>query len=191
VPLISINVETVAVPETIIRELRNRGIDAESLIVELLVRALNLDPKTTAQRTWNWQCGTLRRVGALLIRILFRRSEKLYKAAEESVKAAASCLSLDVLRQVENKGRWTVAELDKAAAARGISNKVGDWFLAAWDTAWVLHVWGFHEAKLSSESVKARELYVAKLLRRLRNCAKHLKPNITSAHVPFPSSLCP
>jgi len=46
--LISINVETVAVPEAIIRELRNRGIDAESLIVELLVRVLNLDPKTTA-----------------------------------------------------------------------------------------------------------------------------------------------
>jgi len=189
--LISINVETVAVPEAIIRELRNRGIDAESLIVELLVRALNLDPKTTAQAHLELAMRYLEEGRGLVNKDPVQASEKLYKAAEESVKAAASCLSLDVLRQVENKGRWTVAELDKAAAARGISNKVGDWFLAAWDTAWVLHVWGFHEAKLSSEPVKAREPYVAKLLRRLRNCAKHLKPNITSAYVPFPSSLCP
>jgi len=72
VPLISINVETVAVPEAIIRELRNRGIDAESLMVELLVRVLNLDPKTTAQAHVELALSFLRRVGALLIRILFR-----------------------------------------------------------------------------------------------------------------------
>jgi len=93
-------------------------------------------------------------------------SEKLYKAAEESVKAAASCLSLDVLRQVENKGMWTVAELDKAA--RVFQIKVGNWFLAAWDTAWVLHVRGSHEAKLSSEPVKAREPYVARLFEEVK-----------------------
>jgi len=166
VPLISINVETVAVPAAIIRELRNRGIDAESLIVELLVRALNLDPKTTAQAHLELAMRYLEEGRGLVNKDPVQASEKLYKAAEESVKAAASCLSLDVLRQVENKGRWTVAELDKAA--RGISNKVGDWFLAAWDTAWVLHVWGFHEAKLSSESVKAREPYVARLFEEVK-----------------------
>jgi len=45
---------------------------------------------------------------------------------------------------------------------------VGNWFLAAWDTAWVLHVWGSHEAKLSSESVKAREPYVARLFEEVK-----------------------
>ena len=126
----------------------------------------------------------------MLTRILFRPVRSFTRLPRNQLRRL-QVASLDVLRQVENKGRWTVAELDKAAAARGISNKVGDWFLAAWDTAWVLHVRGFHEAKLSSEPVKAREPYVAKLLRRLRNCAKYLKLNITSAHVPFPSSLCP
>jgi len=34
--------------------------------------------------------------------------------------------------------------------------KVGEWFIAAWDAASYLLVLGAHEAKLDSESVKAR-----------------------------------
>ena len=82
-------------------------------------------------------------------------SEKLYKAAEEAVKALALHFGLsDVLEKVEERGRWTVTELDKAASR--ISGKLGEWFSAAWDRANYLHVWGFHEAKLDSDSVKER-----------------------------------
>jgi len=84
-----------------------------------------------------------------------RASEKLYKAAEEAVKALALHFGLsDVLEKVERRGRWTVAELEKAASK--ISGRLGEWFSAAWDRANYLRVWGFHEARLDADSVKER-----------------------------------
>ncbi|MEM0040738.1 PaREP1 family protein [Thermofilum sp.] len=90
-------------------------------------------------------------------------SEKLYKAAEESVKLLALYLGVsDVLAQVRQRNRWTVTDLEKAVEA--ISQKLGDWFMASWDTAWALHVWGFHEAKFDSEAVKIRLPYIEKIV---------------------------
>jgi hypothetical protein len=82
-------------------------------------------------------------------------SEKLYKAAEETVKALAIRFGLgEVLKRVSERGRWTVTELEKAVSR--ISESLGEWFDAAWDAANYLHVWGFHEAKLDVEDVKKR-----------------------------------
>jgi hypothetical protein len=82
-------------------------------------------------------------------------SEKLYKAAEEAVKALATRFGLgDILKRVEGRGRWTVTEFEKAVSR--ISEKLGEWFDAAWDAANYLHVWGFHEAKLDLEDVRKR-----------------------------------
>ena len=90
-------------------------------------------------------------------------SEKLYKAAEESVKLLALYLGIsDVLAQVRQRNRWTVTDLEKAVEA--ISQKLGDWFMTSWDTAWALHVWGFHEAKFDSEAVKIRLPYIEKIV---------------------------
>jgi hypothetical protein len=80
-------------------------------------------------------------------------SEKLYKAAEEAVKALAHHLALDdVLKRVGERGRWTVTELERAVLR--ISDKLGEWFRHSWNSAWVLHVRGFHEAKLDPDYVK-------------------------------------
>ena len=82
-------------------------------------------------------------------------SEKLYKAAEEVVKALAVRFNIDdILKIVDEKGRWTITELEKAVSR--ISKKLGEWFSVAWDRANYLHVWGFHEAKLGSDAVKER-----------------------------------
>jgi hypothetical protein len=82
-------------------------------------------------------------------------SEKLYKAAEEAVKALTAYFNLsNILSSVEKRGRWTVTELEKAVEA--ISEKLGAWFRGSWDTAWTLHVWGFHEAKFDSKAVEIR-----------------------------------
>jgi hypothetical protein len=90
-------------------------------------------------------------------------SEKLYKAAEEAVKALAVFYNLqDVLAGVEEKGRWTVSYLEKAVEA--ISERLGGWFGEAWDRAWALHVWGFHEAKLDSKAVEIRLPYVERMV---------------------------
>jgi len=106
-------------------------------------------------------------------------SEKLYKAAEEAVKALAVHLDLsDVLEAVEKRGRWTVTELDRAV--RKISQRTGKWFMSSWDAAWVLHVWGFHEAKLDMESVKERSVEVEKMVVEARKIVTEKQKGITS-----------
>ena len=54
-------------------------------------------------------------------------SEKLYKAAEEVVKALTTYFNLsDIIEKVDERKRWTITELDKAS--RLISEKLGKWF---------------------------------------------------------------
>jgi len=90
-------------------------------------------------------------------------SEKLYKAAEEIVKTLTVYLNLsDVLENVKKRGGWTVTELEKAVEA--ISERFGEWFIGAWDIAWALHVWGFHEAKLDTKAVKVRLPYLERMI---------------------------
>jgi hypothetical protein len=90
-------------------------------------------------------------------------SEKLYKAAEETVKALATALNLDEAGKALEKGRWTVSLLNDAVYT--ISEKLGvkeliDW----WDAAWFLHVEGFHEARLRSVDVAKRLGHVEALV---------------------------
>jgi len=55
------------------------------------------------------------------------------------VKALAIRLNLsEVLRRVEERGRWTVADLEKAVLRS--SERLGGWVRQSWDAAWVLHV---------------------------------------------------
>ncbi|AGT35952.1 hypothetical protein N186_08070 [Thermofilum adornatum] len=94
-------------------------------------------------------------------------SEKLYKAAEEAVKMLAISFNMeDILKTVDERGRWTVTELEKAVSR--ISKKLGDWFSATWDRANYLHVWGFHEAKLDSEAVKERMPDIERMISETR-----------------------
>jgi hypothetical protein len=90
-------------------------------------------------------------------------SEKLYKAAEEAVKAIATALDLDEARKALERGRWTLSLLDDAVYA--ISERLGvkelmDW----WDSAYRLHVDGFHEARLRSIDVAKRLGHVEALV---------------------------
>jgi len=103
-------------------------------------------------------------------------SEKLYKAAEEAVKALAIALNLDEAEKALEKGRWTVSLLDDAVYA--ISEKlrvkeVMDW----WDSAYRLHVDGFHEARLRSVDVAKRFGHVEALVGLARRVVveEHLK----------------
>jgi hypothetical protein len=98
-------------------------------------------------------------------------SEKLYKAAEEVVKALTIYFNLsDIIEKVDERKRWTITELDKAF--RLISEKLGKWFRSSWDAAWALHVWGFHEAKLDSESVRDRLQDIEKMVMEAQKVAK-------------------
>ena len=153
----------VYVPERLVVEARRRGFDVESLVVELLTRALDLDPQAASDIHLELSLRYLSEGRALVDKDPVQASEKLYKAAEEAVKALVIFYDLqDVLAGVEEKGRWTVSYLEKAVEA--ISEKLGGWFGEAWDRAWALHVWGFHEAKLDSKAVEIRLPYVERMV---------------------------
>lgn len=81
-------------------------------------------------------------------------SEKLYKVAEETVKALAAEYAKDVAEEAEKEGRWKVGLLEKAVRkiSRRLNPEVRHW----WDTAYYLHVEEFHEAGLDIEGVKER-----------------------------------
>jgi hypothetical protein len=92
-------------------------------------------------------------------------SEKLYKAVEEVVKALMMYYRLnDILDRVNERGRWTVTELEKAVET--ISERLGEWFRVAWDEANYLHVWGFHEAKLDADAIKVRQSNIEKMVKK-------------------------
>jgi hypothetical protein len=100
---------------------------------------------------------------ALMDKDPIQASEKFYKAAEEVVKTLTMYYNLsDILKIVERKGRWTVTELEEAVEL--ISQRVGEWFITSWDSAWAVHVWGFHEAKLNSKAVKIRVPYIERMV---------------------------
>jgi hypothetical protein len=154
---------TLYVPGKPVEEARRRGFDVESLVVDLLVRTFNLDPQVAVEAHLELSLKYLDEGRALVNRDPVQASEKLYKAAEEAVKALAIFYNLqDVLAGVEEKGRWTVSYLEKAVEA--ISERLGGWFLQSWDNAWALHVWGFHEAKLDSKAVEMRLQYVERMV---------------------------
>jgi hypothetical protein len=81
-------------------------------------------------------------------------SEKLYKAAEECIKLLSERFNLPEVKEAEEKKKWTVTLLEKAV--RKLSDKISIDVQIGWDAANYLHVFGFHEAKLEAENVKAR-----------------------------------
>jgi hypothetical protein len=89
-------------------------------------------------------------------------SEKLYKAAEECIKLLSERFNLPEAKKAEEKGRWTVTLLEKAV--RKLSDKISIDVQLGWDSANYLHVWGFHEAKLEAENVKARLPLIKRLI---------------------------
>jgi len=146
---------SVVIPRRVAEELKRRGVDVEPLVVDFLVGLLKLDPQAAAESHLELAVRYLEEGRNLIDRDPVQASEKLYKAAEEAVKALAAYFDLkDILEDVERSGRWSVGKLEKAVLR--ISEKVGEWFRSSWDAAWALHVWGFHEAKFDPEDVRTR-----------------------------------
>jgi hypothetical protein len=72
----------------------------------------------------------------------------------------------EVLEDAKKSGRWSVGRLEKAVLRT--SERMGGWFSAAWDRAWTLHVWGFHEAKFDPEDVRTRLSDIEKMVSEAR-----------------------
>ncbi|WP_288104763.1 PaREP1 family protein [Thermofilum sp.] len=146
---------SLTIPRRVAEELKRRNLDPEPLVVDFLVSLMELDPQAAAESHLELAVRYLEEGRNLIDTDPVQASEKLYKAAEQAVKALTIHFNLkDILEDVEKSGRWSVGKLEKAVLS--ISDKVGDWFRSSWDTAWALHVWGFHEAKFDAEDVKRR-----------------------------------
>ncbi len=154
---------TVTIPRRLLEEAVKRGVDLERRIVELLARDLGLDPVEEAGLHLELAEKCLREAYRLLERgDTVQASEKLYKAAEEAVKAMAEALGLQEAEEARRRGRWTLRLLD--SAAKRLSEMIDRRIYDDWDHAYFLHVEGFHEARLDMEQVKARAKYVEELL---------------------------
>ena len=164
----------VFIPRRLVEELEKRGIDVESYIVDLFARTLNLDPEIHADAHLELAQKYLEEGKNLVDRDPIQACEKLYKATEEAVKALALYFNLrEILESVERRGRWSVNELWKSVLK--ISEKLGEWFMHSWNSAWALHVWGFHETKFNSEDVRKLLPYVEKMISEAR---KVLRENV-------------
>ena len=149
------SVVSIEVPRTLYEEAMKKGVDVNELVIDALIKALNLDPETTARARLELATKYLNEGRELMDKDPVQASEKLYKAAEEVVRALAQHYGIkDMLARVEERGRWTVTDLEKAVME--ISRRLGKWFKQSWDTANYLHVRGFHEAKLNAEDINDR-----------------------------------
>ncbi|RLG84852.1 MAG: hypothetical protein DRO39_06990 [Thermoprotei archaeon] len=164
-------VVTIRIPENLARRVRELGVDIESLVIEVIAKELRLDPAEVAEAHLELAEKFLEEGRGLVDKDSVQASEKLYKAAEECVKALATLYNLkDVLSSVRSRGRWSISDLERAAEA--ISDRLGTWFYDAWDHAWVLHAWGFHEARLDSRAVKRRLPYIERIIEATRRAVR-------------------
>jgi len=135
--------------EELIKRAEEKGIDVEELILSALSR---VDPKESiklrielAEKYMAEAFKYLNKGDAV------QASEKAYKAAEEVVKALSEKFNLPEYQQAVKEGRWYTYTLGKASNT--LSSKLGNWVLDGWSSAYFLHVWGFHEAKLTTSDI--------------------------------------
>jgi len=97
--------------------------------------------------------------------------EKLYKVAEECIKAMAIALRLEEAEEARRRGKWSLKLLD--LAAKKLAEKVSERVYDDWDHAYFLHVEGFHEARLGLEQVKARVKHIRELFEIAKSVLAH------------------
>lgn len=81
---------------------------------------------------------------------------------EECIKLLSERFNLPEIKDAEERGRWTVTLLEKAV--RKLSTKINLEVQLVWDAANHLYIWGFREAKLEVEDVKARIPLIRRLI---------------------------
>ncbi|NPB00150.1 MAG: hypothetical protein GXO10_02135 [Crenarchaeota archaeon] len=162
------DIELIRVPKLLVEKAKEKGIDLESKIVEILLRELKLDPNEEITLHTRLSEQFLNEGREIIDKDPVQASEKLYRAVEECIKALAIYYSnkeeklKEILNSIEERGRWTVTDLEKAV--RILTRYLGDIIDIAWDAANYLHVWGFHEAKLDNEGVRRKLSRIEKLI---------------------------
>ncbi|MEZ0290247.1 MAG: PaREP1 family protein [Sulfolobales archaeon] len=144
----------IVIPRKLYERLASLGVDVESKIIEILLNELKLDPREELEVYIELAERFLYEGKNLVDKDPVQASEKLYKAAEESVKALVIIHRVEeIIARVRERGRWRSEDLFNAVTM--LRSVYGDEIRRLWNTAWTLHVWGFHEAKATKEYVEA------------------------------------
>ncbi|WP_338598754.1 PaREP1 family protein [Sulfolobus tengchongensis] len=146
--------------EELIKKAEEKGINVEDLIL----REINkIDPKesikiriTLAEKFFEEAERFIEKNDPI------QSSEKLYKVAEEIVKGLAEKFNTKEYQEAERDGRWYAFLLQKASIS--LANIIGEWIENGWKTAYLLHVWGFHERRLDINEVKQDIKYIKEML---------------------------
>jgi len=148
--------ENLTAPKKLIDEARRRGIDVEELLIETLAKILNIDPNEVALARLEIILNLMDEAEKYLReKNPIQASEKLYKVVEECIKVLAERHVISEYHEAPEYNRWRLGLLDKAAVTLSkILNEPR--IIDVWDSAYYLHVQGFHEARLGIEEVEAR-----------------------------------
>ncbi|HWQ16878.1 MAG TPA: PaREP1 family protein, partial [Sulfolobales archaeon] len=99
--------QNITIPERIVKKAKELGIDITDIVIETLAEKLGIDPVEELEARTELAKKYLEEGIRLTDSNPVQASEKLYKAAEEAVKAAAKILNLPVISNVKERGRWT------------------------------------------------------------------------------------
>jgi hypothetical protein len=142
--------KAVYIPEKILREVEKRGLN----VTDLILSSLKIDPEVALEARLEMAENYLREAEEYISKNdPIQASEKLYKAVEESIKTLAQLLDTPEYQTATKEGRWWTQLLGKAA--RRLSRLLDEPRLEyVWAIAYDIHVWGFHEAKYSTEDIR-------------------------------------
>ncbi len=129
----------IKIPEKIAERARELGIDINNIVIDALAERLGIDPEEELEARAELARKYLEEGARLADRDPVQASEKLYKAVEEAVKAAAKIIGLtSALSSVRDRGIWTATDLEKVVEI--LSKSYGDQVILWWGTALALHV---------------------------------------------------
>ena len=154
--------------EGLIKKAEEYDIDINDLIIDAISRkdpkgAINL--RTELAKKYIAEAEDYLKKGDAV-----QASEKAYKTAEEIVKALAEKFNIPEYQQASKEGRWYTYWL--ASAVNRLTKDLGNWILNGWNSAYILHVWGFNEVKLSTSDITE---YLRKVKEMLDNVIKILE----------------
>ncbi|QGR20528.1 PaREP1 family protein [Stygiolobus azoricus] len=89
-------------------------------------------------------------------------SEKYYKVAEEAIKILSYRNSIKTISKANQIGHWNSRLYFDAIDE--LENIYSD-IRSLWKSAWILHIEGFHEARLQKEVVEVLKKDIEKLIK--------------------------
>jgi hypothetical protein len=153
--------------EELIRKAEEKGIDVEDLIIFALSKedpSEGIKMRIELAKKYMAEAEEYLKKGDAV-----QASEKAYKVAEEVLKALAEKFNTPEYQQAVKEGRWYTYLLSKAANT--LSSTLGDKIIKGWSSAYLLHVWGFHEAKLETKDITS---YINAVKEMLEEANKYL-----------------